>query len=56
MTSCSEEDDCTKVVHFKFSQNDIVLDNEAHSLEVSVTNYMVTREWEIGEIKLYRLY
>lgn len=50
--SCSEGDDVEKVVHFNFSQNDIVLDNKAHSLEVSVTNYKDAREWEIGGIRI----
>lgn len=52
MINCGEGDDCTKVVRFKFSQNDIILDNEAHVFEVSVTNYKAAREWEIGDIKI----
>lgn len=52
MVSCGDGDDVEKVVYFNFSQNNIVVDNDAHTLVVNVTNYKVTREWEISSIEI----
>lgn len=50
---CGDEDVIgQKMVEFKFSQNDIVLDNGKQSFEVNVTNYKKTRKWYIHEIKI----